>query len=194
MKRSIATSAFAAALLTASFAAAAAETTYTVEPTHTFARAEYLHMGLATAQIRFDKTTGTITLDTDKKTGRADITIDVNSVDSGVDKFDQHLLGTDLFDAAKYPTITFKSNQFKFEGDQLKSLTGDLTVHGVTKPVTLEVTRYACKLHPFMKKPACGADAVATIKRSEFGVGYAVPMVSDDVKLIIQIEALAEAQ
>lgn len=191
MKRSIAV---AAALLAASFTAGAAEVTYTVEPTHTFARAEYLHMGLATAQIRFDKTSGTVKIDTAKKTGSADITIDVNSISSGVEKFDQHLLSPELFDAAKFPTITFKSSNFKFEGEKLKSVVGDLTVHGVTKPVTLDVTQFACKEHPFSKKPACGADAVTTIKRSEFGVGYAVPLVADEVKLILQIEALAEAK
>src|SRR4029077_11531522 len=118
-----------------------------------------LHFGYSHHRAKFTDTQGTVTLDTAKKAGSANITIQVASVDTGVPKLDTHLKSGDFFDADKYPTITFKSDKFTFEGDKLATVAGDLTVHGVTKPVTLKVTHFACKEHPFMKVPACGADA-----------------------------------
>jgi polyisoprenoid-binding protein YceI len=162
---------------------------YQIDPTHTFANFEWNHFGFAHHGAKFTKTSGTVTLDLAKKTGSADITIEVDSVISGVPKLDEHLQSKDFFDEDKYPTITFKSDQFKFKGKQLKSVTGDLTVHGVTKPVTLKVTQFVCKDHPMMKVPACGADATAVIKRSDFGVSNYVPAVSDEITLRIEVEA-----
>jgi len=185
---------FAAALVAASatFAGSvsAAPVTYTIDGSHSLQSYSYRHLGLSYAGGRFDKTTGTITLDAAAKTGSADISIDVNSLNTGVAKLDEHLKGDGFFDAAKFPTITFKSSSFKFSGDTLSSVSGDLTIHGVTKPVTLTVTNFACLEHPMMKVPACAANAEATIKRSEFGVGNYVPMVGDEVKLALEVEAL----
>jgi polyisoprenoid-binding protein YceI len=183
-----------AALLAASAtfagAAVAAPVTYDIDSTHSLQSYSYRHLGLSFASGRFDKTTGTITLDSAAKTGSVDVTIDVNSLDTGVAKLDEHLKGKDFLEADKFPTITFKSNSFKFTGDTLSSVSGDLTVHGVTKPVTLTVTNFACIDHPMKKVPACAANAETTIKRSEFGVGNYVPVVSDDVKLSLEVEAL----
>lgn len=190
MKRFIA----AAALATLAFGASAAETTYTIDPTHTFANFEINHLGFSTTRGRFDTTSGSIALDLAKKTVKADISIDVNSLSTGVPKLDDHLKAPDFFDAAKYPSIGFKSTAAKFSGDKLVSLTGDLSLHGVTKPVTLEVTSFTCKEHPMRKVPACGADAVATIKRSEWGISTYVPAVADEVRLEIQVEAHGAAK
>ena len=189
MNKTLAAALFTA---TATFAgiASAAPVTYELDSTHSLQSYSYRHMGLSFASGRFDKTTGTITLDTAAKTGSADISIDVGSLNTGVAKLDEHLKSKDFFEADKYPTITFKSSSFKFSGDKLSSVTGDLTVHGVTKPVTLTVTSFACIDHPMKKVPACAANAEATIKRSEFGVGNYVPMVSDEVKLSLEVEAL----
>lgn len=185
---------FVAALFVASttFAgsALAAPVTYEIDGSHSLQSYSYRHMGLSFAGGRFDKTTGTITLDAAAKTGSADINIDVNSINTGVAKLDEHLKGDGFFDAAKFPTITFKSSSFKFTGDTLSSVSGDLTVHGVTKPVTLTVTNFTCIEHPMKKVPACAANAEATIKRSEFGMGSYVPAVSDEVKLSLEVEAL----
>jgi polyisoprenoid-binding protein YceI len=170
--------------------ALAAPITYDIDSTHSLQSYSYRHMGLSFASGRFDKTTGTITLDAAAKTGSADISIDVNSLNTGVAKLDEHLKSKDFLDAAKYPAITFKSGSFKFSGDTLSSVSGDLTVHGVTKPVTLTVTSFACIDHPMKKVPACAANAETTIKRSEFGVGNYVPMVADEVKLTLEVEAI----
>ena len=171
-------------------AAYAAPETYTVDSSHTFPSFEINHLGFSTQRGRFNKTTGTIVLDRAAKKASVDISIDTNSISTGLEKLETHLRAEDFFDVAKYPTITFKSTGAKFNGDKLASVSGNLTMHGVTKPVTLTVTSFFCGPNPVYKKDACGADAVATLKRSDFGINYALPAVSDEVKLLIQVEAL----
>ena len=185
MKKLI-TLAIAATLSTAAFAA---PETYTIEGTHTFPRFEYSHFGYSTQLSRFDKTTGTITLDKAAKTGAVDVTIDTTSVNTGYPLFNQHIQGEDFFDTAKYPTITYKSTKVNFDGDKPATIEGNLTVKGITKPVTLTVTSFHCMPHPMLKKDACGANATATIKRSEFNAGKYAPYVGDEVKLTIAVEA-----
>ncbi len=178
-----------ACLLLATSAHGFAADTYVIDPTHTFANFEISHLGFSTTRGRFDKTSGTISLDLEKKTGSADITIDVASVSTGVDKLNEHLLKDDFFDVEKYPTIRFKSTDFKFKGKMLMAVKGDLTMHGVTRPVTLEVEEFVCKEHPLKKVQACGADATAKIKRSEWGMSTFSPNVGEEVTLRIQVEA-----
>jgi len=178
----------ALALVATAFGASAADT-YVIDNTHTFPTFEYTHFGYSTASAKFNTTKGTITLDLKKKTGSVDVTIDVASVNSGVPKLDEHLKSKDFFEADKYPSITFKSSAFRFDGDALSEVAGDLTVHGVTKPITLKVTSFVCKEHPMKKVPACGANAVASLKRSDFGVGAYAPAISDEINLRIQVEA-----
>mgnify|MGYP002143467554 FL=1 len=185
MKKLI-TLAIAATLSTAAFAA---PETYTMDGTHTFPRFEYSHFGYSTQLSRFDKTTGTVTLDKAAKTGAVDVTIDATSVNTGYPLFNQHIQGEDFFDTAKYPTITYKSTKVNFDGDKPATIEGNLTVKGITKPVTLTVTSFHCMPHPMLKKDACGANATATIKRSEFNAGKYAPYVGDDVKLTIAVEA-----
>jgi len=88
--------------------------------------------------------------------------------------------------------MTYKSSKLNFNGDNVASIEGDLTLLGVTRPVTLSVDYFKCAAHPFVKKPACGANATATIKRSDFGMKYLVGPVGDDVKITIQVEAISE--
>ncbi|HUS23461.1 MAG TPA: YceI family protein [Candidatus Binatia bacterium] len=178
-----------ALLLLAAAAAPAWAETYEIDRTHTFANFDWMHLGYSHHSGKFTDTKGTVTLDAARKTGSVDVTIQVASMDTGVPKLDQHLQGPEFFDAAKYPVITFKSGKLDFDGDKVKSVTGDLTLHGVTKPVTLKVTHFACMDHPMLKVPACGADAVASIKRSDFGMGGYVPAISDEIALRIEIEA-----
>ncbi|HEY9547645.1 MAG TPA: YceI family protein [Solimonas sp.] len=178
----------AAALACAPLATFAADH-YTLDPHHTFARFALSHFGFSTFHGQFNATSGTATLDLAKKGGGVDVSIDVRSIATGVDKLDAHLLGADFFDAAKYPTITFKSNDFAFDGDQLASVTGALTMHGVTRPITLTVAHFVCKDHPISRSPACGADLRATLKRSDWGVSGYVPAIGDEVTLSIEVEA-----
>ena len=182
---------FVAMLCLATTSALAAPMTYTIDERHTFPSFEISHFGFSTYRGRFDRTSGTITLDQEKKTGSADVTIDAASISTGVAKLDEHLKSAEFFDVAKFPTITFEGDGFKFKGDKLKSVSGELTIHGVTKPVTLTIVNFKCADHPMKKVPACGADAETTIKRSEFGVSTYSPNVGEEVKLEIQVEAAA---
>lgn len=180
---------FVALALAAAVLPLHAADTYVIDNSHTFPKFSYTHLGLSTSEGRFDRTSGSLTLDLAAKTGSVDITIDAASVSTGWAKFDEHLRSPDFFDVAKYPVITFKSSQFTFSGATLTAVTGDLTIHGVTRPATLAVSNFVCKEHPMKKTPACGAHLTTTLKRSEFGVGAYVPAVSDAVELRISVEA-----
>ncbi len=177
-------------LITASASALAAPETYQVDGTHTFPRFSYSHLGLSTQVSQFNKTTGTVTLDKEAKTGAVDIVIDTRSVDTGYATFNEHIQGEDFLDTAKYPTATFKSTKVVFAGDQPKSIEGNLTIKGITKPVTLKVNHFSTKMHPMLKKDAIGANASTLIKRSEFNAGKHVPNVGDEVSITVAIEAI----
>ena len=172
--------------------ALAASESYTIDSTHTFPSFEINHVGFSTQRGRFNGTTGSITLDRSTKKVAVEISIDANSIDTGFDKLEEHLRKPDFFDVAKHPTITFKSNNGRFDGETLVALEGQLTMHGETKPVVLQVNNFKCGNHPFNKKALCAADANTTVKRSDFGMKYAVPAVGDEVKLLIQIEAFKD--
>ena len=165
---------------------------YTVERTHTYTRFIYTHFGLSKQIMRFNETTGTVTYDAEAKTGAVDITIDTTSVDTGSDVFDNDIQGEDLLDTANHPTATFKSTKVNFEGDAPSTIEGDLTIKGITKPVTLTVVSFKTMDHPMLKVPALGANATATILRSDFDAGKHAPAVSDEVELDIAFEGIAK--
>jgi polyisoprenoid-binding protein YceI len=181
-----------AAVLAAALPASAQQETYSIDPAHTVPLFEVKHFGMSTQRGFFNKASGKITVDRAAKTGNADIAIDVGSVSTSVPKLADHLRSEDFFDAAKFPTATFKGSDFKFEGDKLVAVNGDLTLRGVTKPVTLKVDAFNCGAHPVNKKTMCGADVTTTIKRSDFGVKFGIPAVGDDVKLSIPVEAFKD--
>ena len=183
---------FGAALL-ASLPVAAGLETFSVDPRHTFPTYEIGHLGYSFQRGRFNKTTGKITLDTAAKKGSADIVIDATSVNTGVEKLEEHIRSDDFLKTATNPTITFKSSQFVFEGDVLKKAIGDLTIAGVTRPVALDVTHFHCAAHPVSKRKVCGAELVAQIKRSDFGIRYGLPALSDDMTLRIGVEAVKDS-
>jgi polyisoprenoid-binding protein YceI len=178
-----------AALLAASTASAFAQT-YTIEPNHTYPSFEADHMGISVWRGKFTKTSGTVTLDRAAKTGAVDIAIDANSLDFGHAKMNEHAKSKDMFNVEKFPTITYKGKSIKFDGDKPVAVEGDLTMLGVTKPVTLAINKFKCIQHPMLKREVCGADATATFKRTDFGLNYATPMFAPEVKLAIQVEAL----
>jgi polyisoprenoid-binding protein YceI len=189
MKRPALAAAIAGAL--AATPVVAAES-FTLDPSHTFPSFEVTHLGFSIQRGRFDRTTGKVTLDVAAKKGTADITIDTASVDTGLGKLEERLRGEDFFNVARYPTMTFRSSQFTFDGDNVTSVTGDLTLLGVTRPVTLKASYFRCGEHPMARKKACGADLAGTIKRSDYGMKYLVGPVGDDVTLHIQVEALKD--
>lgn len=189
MKKTLFAAAFATLLAAPAFAA---PVTYAIDSTHSFPRFSYDHMGLSKQILRFNKTTGTVVLDKEAKKAEVDVTIDMNTVDSGYDTFNGHLRGADFLDTAQFPTATYKSTKVNFEGDKPVSIEGNLTIKGITKPVTLTITSFTNKAHPMLKKDAIGANATAVIKRSEFNAGKFVPAVGDEVTLDIALEAIAQ--
>lgn len=183
--------ALAFATVTAAPALAAPET-FAVDSTHTFPRFSYNHLGYSIQMSRFDKATGTVTLDKAAKTAAVDIVIDTKSVNTGSATFNEHIQGEDFLDTAKYPTATFKSTKVNFEGDKPASIEGNLTLKGVTKPVTLTVTSFHAMPHPMMKKDAIGANATTKVKRTDFNMGKNVPYVGDEVTIDIALEAVKQ--
>ena len=178
----------------AAFAATAqaAPETFVIDNSHTYPHFSYNHLGFSNQTHKFDKTSGTVVLDRAAKTGSVDVTIDVASINTGYALFNEHIQAEDFFDTANHPTITFKSSKMTFKGDQPVSVAGDLSIKGVTRPVTLAITNFKCMPHPMLKVDACGANATAEIKRSEFNMGKNVPYVSDAVTLSLPIEAVKQ--
>ncbi len=189
ISRLITTLALSAAVIAPAFAA---PVNYGVEANHTFPRFSYTHLGFTTQQSRFDKTTGTVVYDKEGRTGSVNITIETSSVSTGSALFNQHIQGEDFLDTAKYPTVTFKSTKVNFDGDKPVSIEGDLTMKGITKRVTLTVTRFLAAPHPIQKKDTIGADAYTIVKRTDFNMGKYAPAVSDEVRIDIAIEALKQ--
>ena len=182
-----------AALAAAATLAQAAPATYSIDPTHTGATFEALHFGTSTNRGRLGKTAGTVTFDKAGKTGKVDLTIDLGTLSTGVDPFDNHLKGADFFDVANHPTAKFVGEQFVFDGDKVKEVSGQLTLRGKTAPVTLKAVRFNCFDHPMLKREVCGGNFEATVKRSLFGVNYGLQMgMADDTKVIIQVKAVKQ--
>jgi polyisoprenoid-binding protein YceI len=172
--------------------AIAGPVTYAVDGSHTFPRFSYLHFGYSTQLSSFSKTTGKVVYDPQAQQGSVDIVISTKSVNTGFADFNEHIQGEDFLDTTKFPEATFKSTKVVFEGDKPKSIEGQLTIKGVTKPVTLTVTSFQAAPHPMMKKPTIGANAFTVIKRSEFNAGKYAPYVGDEVRIDIAIEAIAQ--
>ena len=182
----------AAALLAAASLAQAEAVTYAVEPMHTYVTFEVRHLGTSTNRGRFDKKEGSITLDRAAKTGRADITIDTASISSGLPMFDGHLRGDNFLRVKDFPTAKFVGDKFSFDGDKVSAVSGTLTLLGKTQPITLNATHFNCYDNPMLKREVCGGDFEATLQRSAYGMTYGLPGIPDNVKLVIQIEAVRQ--
>jgi len=181
--------------LAVSGAALAAPVTYEIDPNHTYPSFEADHGGgMSVWRGKFNASKGTVTLDLAAKKGEVDITIDAASVDFGHDRMNEHAKAADIFDVAKFPTITYKGAFSKFNGDVPAEVDGQLTMHGVTKPVKLTLNSFMCRTNATTKRETCGADASATFNRADFGVNMGQTMgFKQEVKLAIQVEARTPA-
>jgi polyisoprenoid-binding protein YceI len=185
----VAAAALAAAGLLAP--AMAAPVKYTVDAEHTYPSFEADHFGgMSVWRGKFNKTTGSVVLDREAKSGTVEVTIDLSSVDTGHEKLNDHLRSAEFFDVAKFPTATYKGKLGGFKDGAPTEAQGELTLHGITRPVTLTLRSFKCMPHPFKKTEFCGADAVATINREDFGVAWGKNMgFKMETKLAIQVEA-----
>jgi polyisoprenoid-binding protein YceI len=180
-------------------AAAAAPVTYTIDSLHSFPNFSVNHLGMTMVHGRFERMTGKIVYDAAAKTGSLEVHVPTSTVSTGDAKRadgararDEHLRSADFFNSAEFPDMTFKSTKINFAGERPESVEGNLTLLGVTRPVKFQLTQFNCGPHPFSKKPMCGAYVEGTIKRTDFGMKFGVPAISDDVKLAIGVEAYPE--
>ncbi|NCT69143.1 MAG: polyisoprenoid-binding protein [Rhodanobacteraceae bacterium] len=173
-------------------AAPAFAATYTLDPGHTQVVFSWNHFGYSNPTAQFRTIEGTLDYDQAAPTkATVKVTIPLASINSNVSKLDEHLQSADFFDVAQYPDATFASTKVeKGAGPNKLKVTGDLTLHGVTKPVVLDVTVNKVADHPMWKAPVAGFDASVTVKRSDFGISKYVPMVSDDIKIHITTEGI----
>jgi polyisoprenoid-binding protein YceI len=185
--------------LLAPLSALAAPATYNIDPLHSFPNFSVNHLGMTTIHGRFERMTGKVVFDSAAKTGSLEVKIPTATVSTGDSRRtdgarsrDEHLRSADFFNSAEFPDMTFRSTKFNFAGDKVESVEGNLTLLGVTKPVKLNVTSFNCAPHPFNKKPMCGAYVEGSIKRTDYGMKFGVPGVSDEVKLGIGVEAYQE--
>ena len=180
-------------LLAAGAVTAHAESaTYAIDPTHTFVTFEANHMGTSTLRGRFDRKEGTVTFDRAAKSGKAEITIDVGSINTGVAPLDSHLKSKDFFNAAENGSAKFVADKFNFNGDKVSEVAGTLTMMGKTLPVTLKASNFNCYTNPMFKREVCGGDFETTIARSQWGMAYGLPGIPDSIRLLIQIEAIKQ--
>ena len=177
-------------------AAFAAPENYTMDPYHTYPQFEVSHLGFSHMRGRFDRTTGKFTVDRAAKTGSLELVVQTASISTGDnDKGsrprarDEHLRSPDFFNVAEFPTMTFKGTGVKFQGDNVQSIDGQITLLGVTRPLTITLDTWKCGPHPVSKKEMCGGNAQGTVKRSDFGMKFGIPAVGDELKLWIEFEA-----
>lgn len=183
---------YASVAIAALISSSAFAATYTLDPSHTYPSFEADHMGgLSKWRGKINKNSGVMEFDEKAQTGSIKVTMDMTSIDFGMDKMNEHARSPDIFDVDMFPDATYESTKFVFTKGKLTGIEGNLTLKGVTKPVNLKVNEYLCKPHPMLKKEACGADASATINRADFGVDYGLNYgFKPEVKLSIQVEGI----
>lgn len=171
-------------------AAAAAPMTYQIDPAHTYPTFEADHLGgLSYWRGKFNKTTGTVVYDQEGQSGSVDITVDASSIDFGNDALNTHAKSPDMFDVGQFPTAHYTGKLAGFQNGLPTRIDGELTLHGVTRPLTLTINKFTCKNNPMNQKPVCGADASAQLDRSDFDITFGQPIFDMGVTLRISVEA-----
>lgn len=165
---------------------------YTLDSRHTFPVFEVNHLGFSTQRGRFNNTSGKLSLDLAVRTGAVEVSIATDSIDMGFEDWDKHMKNPDFFDVEKHPAMTFKADKFTFRKGKPVAAEGELTLLGATHPVKLTIANFRCGMHPMVKKEVCGADLSTTLKRSQWGMGKFVPMVGDDIRIHIPVEAIKD--
>ena len=180
--------------------AQAAPENYALDPYHSYLHFEVDHLGgMSRMRGRFDKTAGKFTLDHAAKTGSLEVTIQAASISTGDNdkgnrarSREEHLRSPDFFNVAEFPTLAFKSTKVTWKGDAPGTIEGNVTMLGVTRPLVLNVERWKCGPSPANKKEMCGGNAAGTVKRSDFGMKFAIPGVGDELALWIEVEGYKE--
>lgn len=162
---------------------------YMIEPSHTYASFEIDHLGFSMQRGQFNRTSGNIEFDAEARRGSIDITIDTASIDTGFEPRDEVLRSDTWFNVQDFPNALFRSQHFIFDQEKLVAVEGRLTLLGETRPIRLEISRFKCGFNLAKRKNGCGADAEGIMRRSEFGLQNSIPLIGDEVRLRIQVEA-----
>jgi polyisoprenoid-binding protein YceI len=166
---------------------------YALDSAHGYITFTYSHLGFSNPRVGFNRFDTVLVLDSgNPENSTVEVTIDASSIDSRVAEFNEHLNSSDFFNTAEHPTITFRSTKVEATGESTFDVTGDLTMLGTTKPVTLATTINKAANHPLREVPTVGVSASAKLLRSEWGLGAYVPAVSDEVELSIEVELLSQ--
>lgn len=183
----------AAALLALAAGAAAEPERYAIDPAHTFAHFAVSHLGFSLHRGRFNRSEGFVKLDPAAGRGRVELVIDAASVDTGDAELEKQLRGPNFLDVATHPTLRFVGERFAFAEGRPVAVDGTLTLLGATRPITLAIDHFHCATHPLLRRWICGANATATLRRSEFGMGKFLSMVGDEVTISVQVEAVRDS-
>jgi polyisoprenoid-binding protein YceI len=178
------------AIAGACLAGTAAADSYNIDSRHTFPVFEVSHFGFSVQRGRFNKVSGTIEIDAAAGLASVDVTIDTASVDMGFEDWNKHMRGERFFRSEEFPAARFVARGFRFDPARPAPVTGELTLLGVTRPLTLQVGQWRCAKHPILPRELCGADLEARIKRSDFGMNYGIPGIADEVRVLVPVEAL----
>lgn len=170
----------------------AAADTYAIDSAHTSVTFEVAPHFFAARRGRFEKNVGLITIDRATKTGHVEVTIDAGSISTGTTAFDRQLKSKNFFNTEAFPDVKFSGDSLLFKGDRLVGVAGNLTLLGRSQPVTIQAKTYHCYESTSLKREVCGGDAEATIQRSAFGMQFGLPVIPDEVKLVIQLEAIKQ--
>ncbi|MDM0014869.1 YceI family protein [Variovorax sp. J22P168] len=164
---------------------------YTIDPTHTFVNYEMGHYGTTTNRGRFSTSDGSVQIDPTGTSGKVDITMDMSSVNTGVDLLNRHVQSKDFFNVAAFPTARFQSDSIAFNGDKVTEVAGTLTLMGQARPVVLKASRFNCYMNPLIKRQVCGGDFETTVERSQWGILWGLNFgFEDKVRLLVQVEAI----
>jgi len=164
---------------------------YVVDPTHTFVNYEMGHYGTTTNRGRFSTKDGLVRIDPSGTGAKVDITMDISSINTGVDLLNRHLLSKDFFNVAEFPTARFVADKVDFSGDKVTQVNGTLTLMGQTRPVLLKANRFNCYLSPLINRQICGGDFETTVERSQWGISWGLAFgFEDKVRLLVQVEAV----
>ena len=180
------------ALLALAQAAVCAPAAYVIDDTHAVVTWEIKHLGTSTSRGMFRAKEGTVSLDREAKDGKVNVTLDMGSLHVAVASQLETLRGERVFNVAANPTAAFESTRVVFDGDRVTAVDGNLSIAGKTQPTTLKATAFRCYQNPMLKREVCGGDFETVIKRSQFGIGFAPQAASDEVRLLLQVEAIRQ--
>jgi polyisoprenoid-binding protein YceI len=176
----------------AALPAYAAPEKYVLDPAHTYPSLEMPHMGLSVWRGKFNRTSGEVVLDREARRGTVKVEVDAGSIDFGLDAMHEHAVTADWLNVAKFPKLVY-TGELQFTGDTPTSVKGELTLRGVTKPLTLDIKSFVCMEHPYFKKPVCGADAEARLDRGDYGMTQYTDNGMGRFLIRIQVEAFKDA-